>query len=103
MNLSGLLQLLESTPEFQALLTRLDAGPRVTEPLEVLDAARPYVLAALQQKRREPMVIVTARTERAKQLWVDLTAWAANPEQIYFFAEPDPLLYERMPWATETI
>src|SRR5437762_10093170 len=100
MNLSGLLALLDATPEFQALLTRLEASSRVTEPLEVLDAARPFVLAALQQKRAEPMVIVTARTERAKQLWVDLTAWSAAPERIFFFAEPDPLLYERMPWAT---
>lgn len=103
MNLSGLLPLLDRTPEFQALLARLDSGAGVTEPLEVLDAARPYVLAALQQKRREPIIIVTGRTERAKQLWMDLSAWSADPGRIYYFAEPDPLLYERMPWATETI
>ncbi len=102
MNLSGLLALLDQTPEFQALLARLEK-PRVTEPLQVLDAARPYVLAALQEKRVQPMVIVTARTERAKQLFVDLTAWSAQPERVFFFAEPDPLLYERMPWTTETI
>ena len=102
MNLSGLLPLFNSTPEFQSLLSRLETS-RVTEPLEVLDAARPFVLAALQQKRAAPIVIVTARTERAKQLWADLISWSANPERIFFFAEPDPLLYERMPWATETI
>lgn len=102
MNLSGLLPLLHATPEFQALLTRLEK-PRVTEPLEVLDAARPFTLAALQQKRASPIVVITARTERAKQLWVDLTAWSAHPQRIHFFAEPDPLLYERMPWATETV
>lgn len=101
--LAGLLPLLDATTEFQALLTRLDASPRATEPLEVLDAARPFVLAALQQKRAEPLVVVTARTERAKQLWVDLISWSASPERIFFFAEPDPLLYERMPWAAETI
>lgn len=103
MNLSGLLPLLDKAPEFRALLARLDAGPRVTEPLEVLDAARPYVLAGLQARRAEPIVVVTARTERAKQLWMDLSSWSAQPERIFFFAEPDPLLYERMPWATETI
>lgn len=109
MNLSGLLPLLNGTPEFQALCARLDAGPRVTEPLEVLDAARPYVLAALHKywadatEPTSPMVVVTARTERAKQLWVDLSAWSATPERIFYFAEPDPLLYERMPWNVETI
>ncbi|TAH50502.1 MAG: transcription-repair coupling factor [Chloroflexota bacterium] len=102
MNLSGLLAFLDQTPEFQALLSRL-AKPRVTEPLQVLDAARPFVLAALQQKRNAPIVVVTARTERAKQLWADLISWSAQPERVFFFAEPDPLLYERMPWATETI
>ncbi len=102
MNLSGLLPLLDATPEFQALLARLEK-PRVTEPLEVLDAARPFVIAALHQKRAAPIVVVTARTERAKQLWADVTAWSANPERIFFFAEPDPLLYEKMPWAAETI
>lgn len=108
MNLSGLLPLLDQTSEFQALLTRLEKT-RATEPLEVLDAARPFVLAALQQywanavSPPRPMVVVTARTERAKQLWADLMAWSAHPEQIFFFAEPDPLLYERMPWAAETI
>ncbi|MDL1898830.1 hypothetical protein FBQ82_21520, partial [Anaerolineae bacterium CFX7] len=96
MNLSGLLALVHATPEFQALLTRLDAAPVVTEALETLDAARPYALAALQQfwanavAPARPLVVVTARTERAKQLWMDLTAWSAAPEHIYFFAEPDP-------------
>lgn len=104
MNLSGLLPLLEGTPEFRALLARLEAGGGiVTEPLEVLDAARPYTLAALQKTSKAAILIVTARTERAKQLWVDLMSWSANPERIFFFAEPDPLLYERMPWAGETI
>ncbi len=103
MNLSGLLELLVSTPDFRALLTRLEAGPRVTEPLEVLDSARPYLMAALQTRRSQPMVVVTARTERAKQLWGDLIAWSAQPERIFYFAEPDPLLYERMPWSSETI
>ncbi len=102
MNLSGLLSLLDQASEFQSLLTRLEK-PRVTEPIQVLDAARPFVLAALHQKRAAPIVVVTARTERAKQLWADLISWSVNPESVYFFAEPDPLLYERMPWAAETI
>lgn len=109
MNLSGLLPLLNQTPEFQAVLARLEAGGAVTEPLEVLDAARPYVLAALQEfgakggAQTRPIVVITARTERAKQLWVDLLSWSAHPDRIFYFAEPDPLLYERMPWAGETI
>lgn len=103
MNLSGLLPLLDATPEFQALLARLDVAPRATEPVEVLDAARPYVLAALQVKRPGPIVVITARTERARQLWTDLGAWSSHPERVFFFGEPDPLHYERMPWSVESI
>lgn len=108
MNLSGLLPLLDAVPEFQALLTRLQSVPRVTAPIEVLDAARPYVLSALQQHftrgdSPRPIVVVSARTERAKQLWMDILSWSAQPERIFYFAEPDPLMYERMPWSVETI
>ncbi|HZQ09582.1 MAG TPA: hypothetical protein VFD70_23600, partial [Anaerolineae bacterium] len=108
MNLSGLLPLLDASPEFQALLTRLQSAPRVTAPIEVLDAARPYVLSALQEHftrgdSSRPIVVVSARTERAKQLWTDITSWSAQPERIFYFAEPDPLIYERMPWSVETI
>ncbi|GIL15912.1 MAG: transcription-repair-coupling factor [Chloroflexota bacterium] len=103
MNLSGLVSFLDATPEFQALLARLRAAEVVTTALETLDAARPYVLAALHAQWRAPIVVATARVERAKQLWTDLTAWSAAPARVYFFAEPDPLLYERMPWSVETI
>lgn len=90
-------------------MSRLDADSVVTEPLQVLDAARPFVLAALHKfwanatEPTSPMVVVTARTERAKQLWMDLIAWSAQPDRIFYFAEPDPLMYERMPWNVETI
>lgn len=103
MNLSGLVSFLDATPEFKALLARLRATEVATTALETLDAARPYVLAALHAQWHAPIVIATARVERAKQLWTDLTAWSAAPERIYFFAEPDPLLYERMPWSEETL
>ena len=67
----------------------------MTEPLEVLDAACPYVLAALQQESEPIRIATVCRTERAKQLWMDLSAWKRQtPGRIYYFAEPDPLIYE---------
>lgn len=103
MNLSGLLSLLDTAPEFQALLARLDKAAHTAEPVQVLDAARPYVLAALYARLARPLVVITARADRAKQLLVDLTAWNAHPEYVHYFSEPDPLLYERLPWSVETI
>src|SRR5512140_218123 len=103
MNLSVLLPLLEGTPEFQAVVARLQGGTLQAESLETLEAARPYVLAALQRALARPLLVITARAERARQLLVELQAWSASPDKVSYFAEPDPLLYERVPWSTDSI
>ena len=103
MNLSALLPLLENAPEFGGVLSRLreiDAG---AESLETLEAARPFVIAAIQHALDRPLLVVTARADRAKQLMLELQAFSVRPERILYFSEPDPLLYERVPWSQETI
>ncbi|MGB8646875.1 MAG: transcription-repair coupling factor [Anaerolineae bacterium] len=103
MNLAVLVPLLEGTPEFQAVVARLQAGTPNAESLETLEAARPFVLAALQRALARPLLIVTARAERARQLLLELQAWTGTPERVAYFAEPDPLLYERVPWSADSI
>ncbi len=49
-----------------------------------------------------PLVVVTARTGRARQ-WVDeLRIWLPDEVPVHIFADPDALPYERIPWAPET-
>ena len=48
-------------------------------------------------------MVVTARSDRAKQLVDELKVWAQDESSIFLFTEPDPLFYERMPWNAETI
>lgn len=101
MNLSGLLPLLRQLPAYSAIL---DAPP--AEPQAVLHAAHPYLLAGLATHRGSPLVVLTARSEMANQLAVNLEAWLAPPEAggppVYLFAEPDALPYERISWSAET-
>ena len=103
MNLSRLVPFLETTTEFQALLARLRAGTATAESIETLEAARPFALAALSDVSARPLLVITARPERAKQLFAELQAWSATPDRVLHFAEPEPLLYERLPWSPEAI
>ncbi|MCL4394326.1 MAG: hypothetical protein M1482_05895, partial [Chloroflexi bacterium] len=70
---------------------------------DVIESARAPVLAALANAVNAPIVALTARSDRAKQLTDELRVWSRAPGSIYLFAEPDPLFYEHMPWNTETI
>ena len=67
MNLSGLLSLIEDMPSYRKLIQELQAvrGERM---VVVVDAARPYLVAAIFQRLGLPMLIITARSERTRQL-----------------------------------
>lgn len=99
MNLSGLLPLIESLDAFQQLNRAL--GKTIT--VDVIESARAPVLAALSHARAVPIVVLTARAERAKQLVNELGIWSPHDALVVEFAEPEPLFYERLPWSTETI
>ena len=101
MNLSGLVSLIELIPEFTQLVTALRGQTTVTA--DVIESARGPMLAALSRVLKGPIVVLTARTDRAKQLADELGLWTANDDAIFPFPEPDPLFYERMPWNAETI
>jgi transcription-repair coupling factor (superfamily II helicase) len=101
MNLSGLLPLIEDLPAFASLASALRAQPAVTA--EVIESARAPMLAALSRVLDAPLVVLTARSDRAKQLADELNVWVSENDGISLFPEPDPLFYERMPWNAETI
>ena len=104
MKLNGLLELGERLPAFRELADSLAmAGASVpAKPLGVHHAARPYLVAMLARALDRPLVVVTARSGRARQWVDDLRVWLPDEYPVHFFADPDALPYERIPWAPET-
>src|SRR5512136_1113663 len=104
MKLNGLLELGERLPAFRELADSLaTAGASVpAKPLGVHHAARPYLAAMLARALDRPLVVVTARSGRARQWVDDLRIWLPDEYPVHFFADPDALPYERIPWAPET-
>ncbi|MGC8826971.1 MAG: hypothetical protein ACP5TV_08215, partial [Anaerolineae bacterium] len=98
MKLSGLLELLRERPAYQALLDALQSDIPSwrgrTRPLQILKSARPYLVAALAQHLRRPILVVTGRPQRAVQLHTHLRQWLPASE-VHLFSAADPLPYEK--------
>jgi len=103
MNLSGLLPLVNEIPAYRQLLEELRKGSNSCFPLGLLSSARPYFIAALQRDLARPILVVTGRVERARELHEQLRLWSEAPEGILLFPEPNALPYERAAWAPETV
>ena len=92
LNLKQLLPLVEGTAEYRRLAQALERGGGHS--VVVIDAAKPYALAALQRELKLPMLVVSAKPERARWLQDQLRCWGAEAA---LFPEPDSLPYEQMP------
>ncbi len=101
MNLSGLLPLIENLDTFKQLATMLRTERTVTS--DVIESARVPMLVALARALYVPMVVLAARSDRAKQIADELGIWSTDAANNFYFPEPDPLFYERIPWGADTI
>ena len=93
LDLTRILSLIEDVPAFGQLLAawpRQILGKRVI----LLDAAKPYLIAALCRHWRQPVLVVTAQPEQGKKLFEQLSAWTSSAVSV--FPEPDALPYERI-------
>ncbi len=93
-DLRKLLNLAEELPSYRRLLDKLrqsEVSPRVV----ALDAARPYLIAAMYLRLGVPMLVVTAQPENSKRLYEQLSIWC-HPAQVRLLPEPDALPYERI-------
>jgi len=93
LNLTRLLHLIEGTPEYKQLLEELKKQSGGTGAV-VLEAAKPYFIAALYKALRRPMLVVTAQPENCQKLHEQLVTWS-NLRGVKLFPEPDALPYER--------
>ena len=98
-DLSQLLNLIERLPVYHQLLERLEQRRDGT--VVVLDAAKPYLIAALYESLRVPVLVVTAQPESGKKLHEQLLSWCPSG-RVKLFPEPDALPYERLASDTAT-
>jgi transcription-repair coupling factor (superfamily II helicase) len=92
LNLTKLLHLIEGTGEYQKLLEELkkqDGNAGVV----VLEAAKPYLIAALYSSSGRPLLVVTAQPENCQKLYEQIAAWSGSGG-VRLFPEPDALPYE---------
>jgi transcription-repair coupling factor (superfamily II helicase) len=110
MNLHGLLDLIRHDDRYLALRQRLEAltgagasGHLPALSLDLLEAARPYLIAALQADWPGPILVVAGRPEQARYLAEQHAAWSLEPEGVRLFQAPDAIFYDRTPWDRETV
>lgn len=99
MSLSGLLPFLYDQPGYGALARKVASGENAVVEAP-LDAARPYLLSALHADvtgpSTRPLIVVSPRSDRARQLYEGLLAYSPPGTPIFFFPAPDLLPYERI-------
>jgi transcription-repair coupling factor (superfamily II helicase) len=91
MKLIKLLQLIREMPVYHQLLLRLKQPDGMVK-ASLIDAAKPYFLAALVRELRRPILVVTAQPENSRKLEEQVSSWL-DPEQVWRFPEPDALPY----------
>ena len=98
MNISGILEILNTLPAQQRLVARLRQGEQ-PEPLGLLKASRPAVLAGLATKLEQPLLLLTGRVDAVPVWRQAMDAWLPATCAQMRFPEPTPLPYDRGPWS----
>ncbi|MFW6069035.1 MAG: transcription-repair coupling factor, partial [Chloroflexota bacterium] len=98
MNISGILELLESVPELRSLVDCLH-DDREVEPLGLLKASRHAVLAKLATRLERPVLLLTGRVDAVPVWQQAMEAWLPDSCLHMRFPEPTPLPYDRGPWS----
>ena len=100
--LAGLLDALRETADYQRLVTALSSRQAGAD-LNVARSARPFLLAALAQDWRGPLVYLTSAARRAYNVSEQLPLWLDEPERLHRFAESSAHFYDRAPWDLSVI
>ncbi len=76
-DLTQLLHLIEKMPVYRQLLEELKQQKGSTI-AAVLDASKPYFMAALYHDLKLPMLVITAEPENSKKLREQISAWCGS-------------------------
>jgi transcription-repair coupling factor (superfamily II helicase) len=94
LDLSQLLHLIDEMPAYRQLVEELEFAAGSTR-VTILEAAKPFLVAALYHRLQRPLVMVTAQPDNARKLYDQLMTWCGC-EEVRLFPEPDTLPYERV-------
>ncbi len=93
MKLAKILHLAQEMPAYCQLIKGLkQTGGSTT--VSLLDAAKPYLIAAIYQELRLPILVVTAQPENSKKLQEQISGWLNL--KVRLFPEPGFLPYQRV-------
>jgi len=93
LKLIGLLPVLKEVEEYKQLTSRLsseDGSSSIILPL----AALPCLVSCLRSDTGSPVVVITGRPDRARQMQEELEAWIEDAGNVLLFSEPDAMPYE---------
>jgi len=93
LKITSLLDLAMEMPAYRWLVEELKQ-PGGSAGISILDAAKPYVIAAVYKKLGLPMLVVTAQPENSRKLQEQITAWTGI--QAVICSEPGALPYQRV-------
>jgi len=93
MNLSCLLSLLKEMPAYRQLVGELSTVKGEHKAI-ILDAARPYLIAALYEELNLPFMVVTGQPESARKLHEQLRVWCSPSAELHRLPELDFLPYD---------
>lgn len=94
--LSGLLPLLWGVPSYRRLVKDL-SGANGEHRAVVLDAAKPYLIAALHEELDVPVMVVASQPETARRLHEQLLAWCPHSAELHRLSELDFLPSDSQP------
>jgi len=93
MNLSLLLSLLKEMPAYRQLVRELSTA-KGGQKASIIDAAKPYLIAALYEELDLPLMVVTSQPESARKLHEQLRAWCSPSAELHRLPELDFLPYD---------
>jgi transcription-repair coupling factor (superfamily II helicase) len=94
--LHGLLPLLIARPEFKRLRDLIDSGAETPLISGVAEVARPYLVAALAQDLRRPILYVVRDDEQVERVADALATLLGKDTPVLPYMEGDALPYERL-------
>jgi transcription-repair coupling factor (superfamily II helicase) len=100
--LQGLLTLLDQRPEYRRLIDKIRASEVIPSLTGITEAARPYVIAAIANTLKLPILLVVRDETQAGQMLESIKAFLPQQREVYAMPDRDALPYERLISDAET-
>lgn len=110
LNLEGIRNFIRDAPSYEGVRERLRkaqrGAPRKDFPtfsIHLLEAARPPVIAALQEDWEGPILVVAGKPERARLIVDQVRTWSSRSDEVLQFHAPSTIFYDRASWDPATV